>query len=1626
MNINKYPLITLFMIMSVTLALAQSGTEYPLFIEMQEEVSRDNSPQLLAEMFSLQANDELRLRSQKMDPLGFRHDTYQQFYKGVKVENGTYKVHSKNGMIKTMSGNYRHIFVDININPSLSESAALQFAINAIGAQKYVWDTDGGSAPYSELVIHADHKGYFQPSLTYKFEITAVEPFSHNAVFVNAHTGQVVEIIDLVCTIDSPATGNSLYEGPVDFTADFTGSFYRLRQTTDGDGINTRDLNNGTSPSQATDFTNPTSDFGSSDETAVQLHYAAEQSHRYFVEEHGRNSYDGLGSVLNGYAHYGNNVANAFWSHSFSTNTGYMSFGDGNGSTILPLVTSDIVGHELMHGVEQTAYGIGSSNESRALAESFSDIFGENIERYIKGSNNWIMGDESFVAANGIRNMMDPKSKNHPDTYEGEFWAQSGFHNRGEVQNKWYYILSQGEAGVNDNGDSYDVTGIGMDKAVDIAYRNVNVYMTPASQFADARTGAIQAAIDLFGAGSPEVIATTNAWYAVGVGDPFPTGDNEPPSVPGNLTASNITQTSADLSWTASTDNTGVTGYNVYIDDVLNGNTTNLNYPLTGLAPNTTYNIKVTSLDAAANESDPATTSVTTLPLDTQPPSVPTNLTASNITQNSADLTWNASSDNVGVTAYNIYVNGSLDGTSTNASYSLSGLSPNTTYSVGVSALDAAGNESGQATTSVTTLPSDTQAPSVPTNLTASSITQNSADLSWNASSDNVGVTAYNIYVNGSLDGTSTNTSYSLSGLSPSTTYSIGVSALDAAGNESGQATGSFTTLSPTYCNANGNDSNGEWIQSISVGAFSNNSGNNGGYGNFTNQTINVDPGQSYNITLTPGFAGGAFNEYWIVWIDYNQDGDFTDVGETVFNPGSSTSVINGTINISASASGSTRMRIAMQWNGIPSSCGTFQYGEVEDYTVSFDGSSGGDTQAPSTPTNLTASNTTQTSTNLSWNASSDNVGVTGYRVYIDGNLDGTTASTSYAVSGLSAGTTYLMEVSAIDAAGNESGRAATNVTTQSSSDTEAPSTPTNLTASGTTQTSTNLSWNASSDNVGVAGYRVYVNGSLNGTTAGTTYAVTGLTAATTYLMEVSAFDAAGNESGRAATNVTTEDDGGTPTYCNSQSSNSNFEWIQSVAIGNFNNNSGNDGGYGDYTGQTVNATAGNSYNITLTPGFAGTAYAEQWRIWIDFNRDGDFTDAGELAFDSNFPQTNAVSGSINIPASASGTTRMRISMKWNGPATSCESYQYGEVEDYSISFSGGGGGGDTEAPSTPTNLTASNTTQISTELSWNASTDNVGVTGYRVYVDGSLDGTTASTTYSVTGLTASTTYLMEVSAVDAAGNESGRAATNVTTEDDGGNEPTYCDAQGQNSNFEWIQSVAIGGFSNNSGNNGGYGDYTGQTVNVSAGNAYNITLTPGFAGTAYAEQWRIWIDFNRDGDFTDAGEQVFDSNFPQVNPVNGSINIPGSASGTTRMRIAMKWNAAPTSCESFQYGEVEDYTIAIGSSAQLSAISGQAEDVKRPGLSNLERPNAINNHSDRMLEGVVLYPNPVVNQLRVMLPQGVEAMRIVALNGAVVKEFTVFEKSNFIDVTDLNNGVYFLQVQTADQVFTKRFVKQQ
>jgi len=139
-----------------------------------------------------------------------------------------------------------------------------------------------------------------------------------------------------------------------------------------------------------------------------------------------------------------------------------------------------------------------------------------------------------------------------------------------------------------------------------------------------------------------------------------------------------------------------------------------------------------------------------------------------------------------------------------------------------------------------------------------------------------------------------------------------------------------------------------------------------------------------------------------------------------------------------------------------------------------------------------------------------------------------------------------------------------------------------------------------------------------------------------------------------------------------------------------------------------------------------------------------------------------------------------------------------------------------------------------------------------------------------------------------------------------------YCNAGGENTFYEWIESISVAGLTNTSGNNGGYADFTALTANLAQGGSASLTLTPGFGGQSYDEYWRIWIDWNQNGDFTDQGELVFSSQ-PTSQTVNGTFDVPLNAStGQTRMRIAMKWRSAPDPCESFTYGEVEDYTVNI------------------------------------------------------------------------------------------------------------------
>jgi chitodextrinase len=329
------------------------------------------------------------------------------------------------------------------------------------------------------------------------------------------------------------------------------------------------------------------------------------------------------------------------------------------------------------------------------------------------------------------------------------------------------------------------------------------------------------------------------------------------------------------------------------------------------------------------------------------------------------------------------------------------------------------------------------------------------------------------------------------------------------------------------------------------------------------------------------------------------------------------------------------------------------------------------DTTAPTAPAALTATATTTTTTNLSWTAATDNVAVTGYEVSQDGVLKTTVSGTTYNVTGLTQSTTYNFTVKAKDAAGNLSAVSNTAVVTTTTPvvDTTAPTAPSALTASETTTTTTNLSWTAATDNVAVTGYDVYQGATLKATVTGTTYAVTGLTAATAYTFTVKAKDAAANISAASnVANVTTLSVA--LTYCTSQGNSVADEKIARVQLGTINNASTGAVGYENFTAIATNLNLGTANTITITPVWTSTVYAEGYAVWIDYNKDGDFADAGELVFSKAASTVTPATGSFTVPVTATlGATRMRVSMKYNAIPTACEAISYGQVEDYTVNI---------------------------------------------------------------------------------------------------------------------------------------------------------------------------------------------------------------------------------------------------------------------------------------------------------------------------------------------------------------------
>lgn len=291
---------------------------------------------------------------------------------------------------------------------------------------------------------------------------------------------------------------------------------YRLRQYGRGGGIATYDSKNGNSFPLSTDFVDEDTNFNSANAAAgVSVHWALEKTYDYYLSAFNRNSVDNNGAKLIGYAHFSDQWFNAQWDGT------RMSFGDGTNNSN-PLVSIDIVAHEMTHGVTQYTANLVYLDEYGALNESFSDIFGTAVEFSALGSSaNWFIGEGGVR----LRSMSNPKQYGQPDTYRGQNWEfgsddNGGVHTNSGIQNYWYYLLCEGGSGINDNSFPYSVTGIGMDAASKIAYHNLAYYLVPFSEYSDARLGSIYAAKDLYGENSIEYNSVIDAWNAVGVVKP--------------------------------------------------------------------------------------------------------------------------------------------------------------------------------------------------------------------------------------------------------------------------------------------------------------------------------------------------------------------------------------------------------------------------------------------------------------------------------------------------------------------------------------------------------------------------------------------------------------------------------------------------------------------------------------------------------------------------------------------------------------------------------------------------------------------------------------------------------------------------------------------------------------------------------------------------------------------------------------------------------------------------------------------------------------------------------------------------------------------------------------------------
>ena len=469
-----------------------------------------------------------------VDRTGATHVRMDRRYRGLPVIGGDLVVHQGAGGTLTSVSQTLTRKLSLATTPKVSKKDAIAEALAKSGETRGIKNLRADQQ-VPQLVVDTLGKS---PRLAWAVSTAGKRTDgtpSQMTSYVDAKTGAVLRREEHVVNVDG--SGQSLYSGTVPLQVTKSGSTYQLKDGTRG-GTYTTDLKNKEDSvlctlfqvgcSTGTVVTSASTSFGtgsSADRSsaAVDAQYGTNETWDYYNQVHGRNGIFGTGKGSYNRVHYGTGYVNAFWDGE------KMTYGDGDGVEFGPLVSLDVAGHEMSHGVTENTAGLTYSGESGGLNEATSDIFGTMVEFYAANASDpgdYLIGEEFDLANHaGFRRMDDPIADGSSPNCYSAGTKDLDVHYSSGVGNHFFYLLAEGSGAKDINGTAHDsptcngssVTGIGRDAAQRIWFRALTVYMTSGTTYAQARTATLNAAQDLYGAGSTQESTVAAAWSAVSV-----------------------------------------------------------------------------------------------------------------------------------------------------------------------------------------------------------------------------------------------------------------------------------------------------------------------------------------------------------------------------------------------------------------------------------------------------------------------------------------------------------------------------------------------------------------------------------------------------------------------------------------------------------------------------------------------------------------------------------------------------------------------------------------------------------------------------------------------------------------------------------------------------------------------------------------------------------------------------------------------------------------------------------------------------------------------------------------------------------------------------------------------------